>query len=92
MFAISRRARWLMLMIFVSSCSFTVIQHVAYRADMVARPSFGVGFLAATSGSVACLLATRIMQALAMQVIVLLGLRAMLRIARICRALFFWGL
>jgi hypothetical protein len=79
MFAISRRARWVMLMIFVSSCSFSAIQHVAARADMVAPPSFGIGFLAATSGSVAWLLATRIMQALAMQTIVLLGLRTMFR-------------
>jgi hypothetical protein len=76
MFAISRRARWVMLMIFASSCCFSAIQHVAARADMVARPGFGIGFLAATSGSVAWLLATRIMQALAMQIIVLLGLRA----------------
>lgn len=79
MFAISRRARWVMLMIFASSCSFTAIQHVAEREDMVARPSFGVGILAATSGSVAWLLATRIMQTLAMQIIVLLGVRAMVR-------------
>ncbi len=79
MLGISRRARWVMLMIFVSSCGFTAIQHVAARADMVARPGFGVDFLAATSRSVAWLLATRIMQALAMQTIVLLGLRAMFR-------------
>ncbi len=79
MFALSRKTLWVMLTIFAASCSFTIIQRLAVWVDVIDRPNFGIGALSATSGSVAWLLATRVMQAGALQIIAGMGLYALSR-------------